>query len=221
LLGIGLLWQQRGRQLGLLLACLIIFPVGFLILVSLRTAISTIYMLPAAPAFFIGAGVFLDRLAEVDIGIRPRWLVPATVTALIIIGGVPTLLSQYRDGRRYDFRGMAQWLDNRISPGDVIFSDQYQVLDHYLTKAEVQRLRGDAAPLIAAMPARGRGALWIVAPAPSHAFRTNPGLAKLKEWIHVNCQLRNTLGSGRLDFRQHYLDAYRCPPTLPVPATSP
>jgi hypothetical protein len=221
LVGICVLWQQRDRQLTILLMCLVIFPVGFLLLVSLRTAISTIYMLPAAPVFFIAAGAFLDRLAQVDIGLRPRWLLPATVTALIMVAGVPTLISQYRDGRRYDFRGAARWLDHRISPGDVVFSDQYQVLDHYLTKAEVQRLRGDPAPLITAMRTSGGGVLWIVAPAPSHAFRTNPGLARLKAWIHENCQLRNTLGSGRLDFRQHYLDVYRCPPAVPALATSP
>jgi len=195
--------------------------VGFLILVSFRTAISTIYMIPAAPVFFIGAGAFLDRLADVDIGLRPRWLLAATVTVVIIFSGVPTLISQYRDGRRYDFRGVARWLDDRIAPGDVVFSDQYQVLDYYLKNAEVQRLRGDPAPLIAALPASQRGALWIVAPAPSHAFRTNPGLGRLTAWIYEHCQLRNTVGAGRLDFRQQYLNVYRCPPALPASARSP
>ena len=49
------------------------------------------------------------------------------------------------------------------------------------------------------------GVLWIVAPAPSHAFRTNPGLRRLNGWIYDNCQLRNTLGVGRVDYRQNFL----------------
>jgi mannosyltransferase len=220
LVGIVLLWQQGDRALAMLLTCLLVFPVAFLLLVSFYAAISTIYLLPTTAVFFYGAGVFLDRVAEVDLGLRPRWLVPATVTALIIIGGVPTLVSQYRDGRRYDFRAIAHWLNERFEPGDVVFSDQPQVMQYYLKTAPVQRLVGDPTPLMAAMPNPGKGALWIVAPAPSHAFRTNPKLGKLKTWIHSRCQLRNTLGSGRLDFRQHYLEIYRCPPALPV-ATSP
>ena len=221
LMGIVLLWQRGDRSLAVLLTCLLIFPVAFLILVSFFAAISTSYLLPTMPVLFYGAGVFLDRIAQVDLGLRPRWLVPATVTALIIIGGVPTLISQYRDGRRYDFKSMAGWLNKRLAPGDVVFSDQYQVMSYYLKAAPVQRLVGDPTPLMAAMDSLGNGsALWVVAPAPSHAFRTNPKLGALKTWIQTGCQLRNTLGAGRLDFRQHYLEIYRCPAALPV-ATSP
>jgi hypothetical protein len=154
-------------------------------------------------------------------GVRPRWLVPATVTILIVFSGVPTLISQYRDGRRYDFRAMAEWLRGHMAAGDVVFSDQPQVMAHYLGGMAVQRLRGDPAPLIVAVPASVSGALWIVAPAPAHAFRTNPKLGTLKAWIHENCQLRNTLGAGRLDYRQHYLEVYRCPPSRPVSSASP
>jgi hypothetical protein len=205
--------------LALLLTCLLVFPVAFLILVSFYAAISTIYLLPTAPVLFYGGGVFLGRLAEIDLGLRPRWLAPATVTTFIIVSGMPTLVSQYRDGRRYDFRSMAGWLNERLEPGDLVFSDQHQVMQYYLKTAPVQRLVGDPAPLVAAMPGPGKGALWVVAPAPSHAFRTNPKLGMLKTWIHTRCQLRNTLGSGRLDFRQHYLEIYRCPPALPVAAS--
>jgi len=56
------------------------------------------------------------------------------------------------------------------------------------------------------------GTLWIVAPAPSHAFRANLKSGGLIGWIYDNCQLRNTLGVGRVDYRQEYLQVYRCPP---------
>jgi hypothetical protein len=214
--GIYVLWQGRDRPLALLLTCLATVPVGFMVLISFRTAVSTYYLLPAVPPLFIGAGVFLDRLAQVDWGVRPRWLLPATVTAMIMATGMPTLLSHYRDGRRYDFRGMASWLNQRIAPGDIIVSDQAMVFAHYLGgRTEVRRLYSDTVALAESVRALHRagagGALWIVAPAPSHAFRTSPKLGSLKEWTYTNCQLRNTTGVGRLDFRQHYLQIYRCP----------
>jgi hypothetical protein len=215
LVGIYLLWQ-RNPPLARLLTCLWIFPVAFIFLVSFRTAVSTVYMIPAAPVFFIGAGVFLDRLAGIEWKLRPRWLIAATVMAIMLTHDAPTLISQYRDGRRWDFRGAARWLEQQRTPGDVIYSDQYQVLQHYLPAAEVLRLRGDAEPVVASSRelwgAGGKNVLWVVMPGPSHAFRTNPNLGTLKGWLYGHCQLRNTIGVGRLDFRQNLLQIYRCPP---------
>ena len=221
--GVYLLWLGRDRPLGRLLACLVLVPVAFLLLVSLRTAVSLPYLLmPTAPVFFLGAGVFLDRLAELEWEASPRWLPAATVAAIILATGTPTVISQYRDGRRYDFRAVARWLSQRQTPEDIVFSDQHRVLGHYLRGTAVQRLGGDPAPLAAAFSAlsqAGRGgALWIIAPAPSHAFRTNPKIELLNGWIYDHCQLRGTIGVGRVDFRQHYLQMYRCPPLAPPSA---
>jgi hypothetical protein len=64
------------------------------------------------------------------------------------------------------------------------------------------------------------GALWVVAPQPAHAFRTNLKAGGLADWLYGNCQLRNTVGRGRLDFRQQYLQVFRCPPSV-RPTTGP
>ena len=222
-LGVYLLWQDRSRTTGLLLACLFVFPIAFIGLVATRTAVSIFYLLPATPALFIGAGVFLDRLVILSRNDRPRWLVPAVVLALIFASGAPSLISQYRDGRRWDFRGAARWLEERIAPGDAIVSDQPKVMAHYLPGKDVRRLLADPVRLDRAMgelqQAPRARTLWIVAPAPSHAFRTNPRLNDLNGWMYANCQLRNTIGVGRVDFRQNFLQIYRCPPgALDAPA---
>jgi hypothetical protein len=215
-LGIYLLWQGRDRTLGVFLASLILFPLTFLCLIMFRTPVSTYYLLPAAPVLFLGAGVFLDRAMEVDWRLRPRWLAPALLLVLVLIPGTPTLVSQYLNGRRFDFKGVAQWLQPSLTPGDVIFSDQPVALGHYLPDADVRHLRYNTTPLSEAVRAVGDlgrgGALWIVAPAPAHAFRTNLRQGGLARWIYDNCQLRNTVGRSRVDFRQQYLQVYRCPP---------
>jgi hypothetical protein len=154
-----------------------------------------------------------------DSTLRPRWLPSAVVAAMIFAAGAPTLISQYRDGRRWDFRGAAHWLDDRLAPGDVVISDQPLVSAYYLPGKDVQRLQGDRSQFIetqSVLSRAGRGVLWIVLPAPSHAFRTNPKLNSLNGWLYDNCQLRNTLGVGRMDFRQNFLQVYRCPPMAPV-----
>jgi Dolichyl-phosphate-mannose-protein mannosyltransferase len=222
-LGIYLLWRDRDRALGLLLVYLFCFQVGFIALVQVRTAVSTFYLIPAIPVLFIGAGVFLDRLIGIGVAVRPSWLVPTAVTLMILAAGTPTLVSQYRDGQRWDFRGAARWLEGQLEPGDIVYSDQPQVMLHYLPGRQVYRLVADSTRLGRAarlVPERGGEALWIVAPAPSHAFRTNPKLSSLNDWMYENCQLRNTIGVGRVDFRQNFLQVYRCPPLRPVPAAA-
>jgi hypothetical protein len=219
-LGIYVLWRGRDRPLALLLACLFFFPIVFVVLVQTRTSVSTFYLSPATPALFIGAGDFLDRLAGPDSPLRPRWLLSAMVTVMILVAGAPTLVSQYRDGRRWDFRGAAHWLQERLAPADVVFSDQPSVLAYYLRGRDVQPLVADPARFIQADSMLRRaghgGVLWIVSPARSHAFRTNPKLNSLSSWIYANCQLRNTIGVPRVDFRQNFLQLYRCPPAVPV-----
>jgi hypothetical protein len=222
LLGIYVMWQGRSRPIALLLASLFFVPLAFIGLVGTRTAISIFYMVPALPVLFIGAGVFLDYLIVAGSNLRPRWLLSAVVLATIAAGGAPTLLSQYRDGRRWDFRSAARWLDERVQQGDVVFSDQPQVMRHYLKGKDVRRLVGDPTRLIetaSQLRQSGSRTMWIVAPAPSHAFRTNPKLSDLNGWMYQNCQLRNTIGVGRLDFRQNFLQVYRCPPQVAPPAT--
>jgi hypothetical protein len=211
--GLYLLWR-RDRTLATYLVSLALFPIVFLTLISLRTPVSTYYLLPTAPVFYLGAGVFLGRLLEVDWK-APRWLMAATVAVAVVSSGLPTLVSQYLNGRRYDFRTVASWIDGRMTKGDVVYSDQHMVLAHYLKGAEVQRLRYDTIPLARAVrevgESRRDGALWIVAPAPAHALRTNLRQGGLAGWIYDHCRLSNTIGMGRVDFRQQYLQVYDCP----------
>jgi dolichyl-phosphate-mannose-protein mannosyltransferase len=213
--GIYWLWQGGDRVLARFLTCLAVFHVGFLTLLSLRTSVSQYYLLPSAPVFYLGAGIFVDQLFRVESPWRARWLLPALVLAMATAAGAPTLLSDARDGRRYNFRGSAHWIAPRVGPADIVFSDQPMVMAHYLPQHPVRHLLQNLGLLTAAMgelrqAGRG-GVLWIVAPAASHAYRPNMKQGGMIGWIFENCQLRNSIGVGRIDFRQDYLHIYRCP----------
>jgi 4-amino-4-deoxy-L-arabinose transferase-like glycosyltransferase len=220
LAGVVLVWRAgRERHVALFLASVAGFHIAFLLLVSLRTSVSLYYFLPATPVFFLGAGLFLDRLCRVDWQARPTWLVPATVALMIVAAGIPTVISDYRDGRRFDFRGAARWLTQVMKPGDVVFSDQPMVLQHYLPQTKVLHLQENPTRLadsLRSVAGGRRSNVWVVAPAASHAFRATLKEGGLRGWIYTNCQLDNTLGWGRIDLRQEYLQVYRCPPA-PAP----
>jgi hypothetical protein len=213
------LWQGRDRSLARFLASLAVFHIGFLTLLSLRTAVGQYYLLPSAPVFYLGAGIFIDQLFRVEAPWRPRWLLPAMMLAISIAAGAPTLISDAWDGRRYDFRSSAHWIAPRLAPADIVFSDQPMVTAHYLPQHPVRHLRHNLGLLKGAMDElrqAGRGgALWIVAPAPSHAHRPNMKQGGMISWIYENCHLRNSTGVGRIDFRQNYLHIYHCPSMMP------
>jgi hypothetical protein len=219
LAGIYLVWRTgRDRSAALFLVSVAAFHLGFMLLVSFRTSVSLYYFLPSTPAFFLGAGLFLDWLCRVNSQARPTWVVPATVTVMMLAAGIPTVISDYRDGRRFDFRGAARWLTDRMGPGDAVFSDQPMVLQYYLPRVKVLQLQEKPVPLaesLRSLQEGGHSSLWLVAPAPSHAFRATLKEGGLSHWIYGNCQLQNTLGQGRLDLRQEYLQVYRCPPAPP------
>jgi hypothetical protein len=197
---------------------------AFIALISTRTTASTFYLLQVAPVFYLGGGVFLDHLSRIEWKLRPQWLMPAALVVVILLGGMPTLVSQYRNGRRFEFRAVAQWLEPQLSGADAVYSDQHMVMRHYLKGRDVGKLRPKPDSLQATLreleAGGGRGALWIVAPQPAHAFRTNLKAGGLADWMYQNCQLRNTFGTGRLDFRQQYLQVYRCPPSTAPPAVA-
>jgi hypothetical protein len=212
--GIYWLWHQGDRSLGRFLAILAGFHIGFLTLVSTRTSVSFYYLLPAVPVFYLGAGIFIDQLYRLEAP-WPRWLLPTLMLFVSIAAGAPTLVSDARDGRRYDFRTSARWIVPRLGAEDVVFSDQPMVMAYYLPEHPVRHLLQDLGLLTQSMEelrqAGGSGALWIVAPAPSHARRPTMKQGGMIDWIYGNCQLRNTVGVGRVDFRQDYLQIFRCP----------
>jgi len=217
LIGVYWLWQSRDRSVARLLICLALFHVGFLTLLTLRTSASQYYLLPAVPIFYLTAGYFVDQLFRTDTPFRPRWVLPTFVLLTAIAFGAPTLVSDLREGRRYDFRGAARWLVARVSPADIVYSDQPMVTAHYLPEHEVRHLRKDLSLLTGAMDqlrqdGRG-GALWLVVPAPSHAYRPNLKEGGMINWIYGHCWLRSSTGVGRVDFRQDYLHIYYCRPS--------
>jgi hypothetical protein len=214
-LGILWLWQTGERSLAFLLGCLVVVPTIFCVGLSYVTAVSTAYLLPTAPVFFIGAAAFLDRLAAQEGALRPKGIVTGAVTGMLVLANVPVLISHYLDGSRGDFRSAARYVQAHWAQGDVIYSDQYPVLQHYLPGVQVFGMTRDPANLERALrearQERPEATLWTVAlVAPRGGFRTH-SLPRLSSWLFANCRLAAAYGVPRLDFRQNEIQVYRCP----------
>jgi hypothetical protein len=214
----GVLWiWHRDRSLAVFLTSLVVVPTAFLVALSYGTAVSTAYLFPTAPMFFIGAGLFLDQLTRLPVELWTRRLVTSTVMAVLLASNVPGLWSQYRDGGRPDFRAAAAYLKQQLGPDDGIVSDQSRTLKHYLPEARITPLRRRPEKVQASLDsvrlAAGDGKLWIVVQASLRAgFKNHKlGLGPIADWVYSACRLRHTEEQPRLDFRNNGLQIFECP----------
>jgi hypothetical protein len=213
----GVLWTwHRDRSLAVFLTALVLMPTAFLVVLSYGTAVSTAYLFPTAPVFFIGAALFLDQLTRLPMEPWARRLLTTTVLAVLLASNIPGLWSQYRDGGRPDFRAAARYLKTRLGPDDSIVSDQSRTLKHYLPEARITPLRRRPEKVQASLDsvrlATGDGQLWIVVQASLRAgFKNHKlGLGPIADWVYTNCRLRHTEEQPRLDFRNNGLQIFEC-----------
>jgi hypothetical protein len=214
----GIIWLwHRDRSLAVFLAGLVVVPTAFLVALSYGTAVSTAYLFPTAPVFFIGAAIFLDQVTRIPVEAWTKRLLATTVLAVLLASNVPGLWSQYRDGGRPDFRAAAAYLKQQLGPDDAIVSDQSRTLKHYLPDARITPLRRRPEKIRASLEdvqqeAPG-GRLWIVVQASLRAgFKNHKlGLGPIADWVYGSCQLQHTVEQPRLDFRNNGLQIFRCP----------
>ena len=214
----GVLWiWHRDHSLAVFLTSLVVVPTAFLVALSYGTAVSTAYLFPTAPMFFIGAGLFLDQLTRLPLEPWATRLLTSTVIAILLASNIPGLWSQYRDGGRPDFRAAAAYLKGQLGPDDGIVSDQSRTLKHYLPDARITPLRRRPEKVQASLDtvrlAGGDGKLWIVVQASLRAgFKNHKlGLGPIADWVYTTCQLRHSVEQPRLDFRNNGLQIFECP----------
>ena len=214
----GVLWiWHRDRSLAVFLTALVVVPTAFLVALSYGTAVSTAYLFPTAPVFFIGAALFLDQLTRMPEEAWTRRLLVTTVMAVLLASNVPGLWSQYRDGGRPDFRAAAAYLKGQLRPGDAVVSDQSRTLKHYLPDVKITPVRRNPERIQGTLDtlrmAASDGRLWIVVQASLRGgFKNHKlGLGPIGDWVYGTCQLRHTVEQPRLDFRNNGLQIFQCP----------
>ena len=213
----GVVWiWHSDRSLAVFLGSVVVIPTAFLVALSYGTAVSTAYLFPTGPFFFVGAAIFLDQLTRLPVEAWTRRLLATTVVAVLLASNIPGLWSQYRDGGRPDFRAAAAYLKMRLGPQDDIVSDQSRTLKHYLPDARITPLRRRPEKIKAALDsvlAEGSGKLWIVVQASLRAgFKNHKlGLGPIADWVYASCQLQHTVEQPRLDFRNNGLQIFECP----------
>lgn len=224
--GLVWLWLDDRRLLASLLLAAVAVPAACLVLLSYLVPVSALYLLPTAPAAFVAAAVFLDRLGRIG----PRWggvsIVQVVCTLVAVAATMPSLVSHYINGGRPDMRAAAEYLEREAGPEDMIVSDWPRTTRHYLGGREVLKLDHvrhgwpsvtDVDGSESSEEATDFAPAWIVLAVENLGGFSETDLGPAEDWVRSRCKLRLDLHRPRLDFRRHEVEVYRCPQPGPLP----
>lgn len=213
----GAWWMWRGgdRSTMTYLVSVAALPFFFLAVAGYFIKAAVPFLFPAAPAVFLLAGCFLDRLYG---ALDRRASVPAAAVAVVLLAGVatgaPSFVSHYMDGSRPDFRGAANFLNETVGPGDLVLTDLKNALERHLDAGPTVRgFDRSVEQLEEAARVDGEGAgsdVWITPWFKERGGFSDRGLGDATGWVRENCTLEHVVSRPRLDFRRNAVPVYRC-----------
>lgn len=200
-IGTLLMFSERNAQNWYWITCLFGFATGTIVFPSV-TAFHMAYLFPLALAVLVVAGFAIGtiytRLREKSMAAAVAWL------GLACLVNLPTLVSHYVDGSRWDLRSAAQFIKKNWTPGDRVTGSSMGTFRYYAS--------GCCEPIIpqslAAVPqlkelTKTPGRLWIV------VQYGRGGLPEdTQRWLFDNCAKKLQVRGKRFDYHEHTVDVF-------------
>jgi hypothetical protein len=204
-LGVALMVEDRAELRWYWLCCLATWATTVLALPFVMTYQPS-YAFPTSLAVLVfaayGAAGIYDRL-------RPaRPVTSAAFVAVVVVLGLPSLVSHYLDGSRPDARTAIEYVDRRWAAGDRI-ATRMRTFAYYAPQLTpvVELVRGDAAVDTLGTLASAGGRLWVVV----ESGRGGPGGA-LTRWLSANAVHELHVVRSRFDYYEYAVDVFLVTP---------
>lgn len=161
------------------------------------------YVFPLATAVLVLAGVATGKIFELLWSVQPA--AAAAWLAIVPLVSLPSTLSHYRDGSRYDHRTAARYLVGQVRPGECVAAVAPSLVHHYAP--EFPRPIGIAADSVGDVEklATANSPLWIVLPC-SRGGAAN----ELRTWLDAHAQRMFPARVPRFDYFDYSVEVYRC-----------
>lgn len=214
--GAAWMWERGDREPVTYLLAVVALPFLFLAAGGYFFKASVPFLYAVAPAVFLLAGYFLQRLY---LELENARLSALAVTGLVLLTGISTgatsFVSHYMDGSRPDFRAAANYLDRHVeSENAVVLTDLKRSLEYYL-EAELETRGFDrSVEQLDRVAGEDEGsqsaAVWITPWIKERGGFNDQVLGSARDWIRRECVLRRVVTRPRLDFRRNEVRVYRC-----------
>jgi uncharacterized membrane protein len=176
-----------------------------LFLLSFVTAIYADYGIAALPLVFVAAAGLIQWIAEMLPLERQRG-VTAAVTALVLIGMLPSVLSHLSDGTRFDYRPAFAHI-TATAPQLAVLTWPLIIQREYAPRLHGYELPTTPARLDLAL-ATNRD-IWAVVSVKRYGIVGDDGEA-IATWLNAHCRQADQYQRPRLDYRMYRVDLWRC-----------
>lgn len=202
--------RSGGRREGLVVAACAVVPLAGFAALAERIAVSTSYLFGIAP-FFLFAAAWLIAGEREKRAERPGWILASAVALAAASANLVGVASHFRDGGRLPYRQATEALVELQGGSPRVVAEGPAYLTFYAPDAKVAVLPHDSTSLDSLV--RNRNFEWVLAPRVARAgFGYYQGqFGTVYSWLDLHCRPYRTFGSPRLDFRENYLELYRCP----------
>jgi 4-amino-4-deoxy-L-arabinose transferase-like glycosyltransferase len=175
-----------------------------LFLASFVTNVYADYAASMLPLAFVGAGALVHLIAASHIAHRLWWRLASTATIIAAI--LPSTVSHFSDGTRFDFRPAFELISD-TAPEVMVLTRPIILQQHYAPELVAAELRYDQLFLDEQL-AKQRD-LWIAAPVQRYGLvYDHSGIGA--KWLAEHCRLTFSHARPRLDYRTYRVDLYRC-----------
>ncbi len=201
-----LMWQRRPEQ-GVYWITLALVWLAASALMPAFIVYHYSYAFPLSLAAVALAGFAVGEIYEL---LRSRSAAVAwTWVAAVCAFHVPSLLSHYRDGSRYDYRSAAQYIAAHWQPGDRVAAVSGAPLAWYepVCNPTIWLPPADPLPRIKQLSAEPER-LWIVVP----CDRTGLG-PTVGRWLNAHCSHELDVRRKRFDYRDYAVEVFLHPAT--------
>jgi len=176
-----------------------------LFVLSFRTAIYADYGISALPLVFLAAGGLVQWAAGNSEAGR-RLSVAAALTAVIVVGALPSLVSHLSDGTRFDYRPAYERIA-REAPQTSVLTWPIVLQRWYAPELHGIELPSRQ-PRLDSLLTQNRD-LWVVTSVKRYGI-VGDDTGEMAAWLDTRCRHLGDYQRPRLDYRMYRVDVWRC-----------
>lgn len=210
--GVGCLWclWLNRDSTERLWVVLIVISVASALIAPRFTDFRPEYLFPMTLPFFLVTARMLAYLYEL-LKRQSRLLAMACVSA-VLLGPLPSWISYYADGNRYDYRAAAQFILKHQQPGDIIAADWPGIMRYYTqgtVKAADDVTRGFQPITTLEQYTVNGQRLWLVV-----TLNRQELTEEVEHWLWQHAVRMTRIKQKRFDYHENITDVYLISPAI-------
>ncbi len=191
------------RRWGLLALGALTTGGGLILASGFRNDVYADYGQSMLPVVFLTCGALAARAWQQPEPVVK--MIAATAVAVLLAAEIPGLLSNFRDGMRFDYRPAFAYVTAH-DPQRLVLGPSQAIQRAYAPALTFEEIGGSQASLAGALTRSG--GYWLIIS--RHRNGWSGGDQDMQDWVDSNCRVTLRSGASRFDYRQYDVELAWC-----------